>query len=107
MGVKVSVGSGVEVAGGLGKTFARAPPGVVGTLEAADVISATGVLVANGEGIGCEVQALTKTIASTMEITGSFMSAIIAEAAGCVNTTKTGASDQKSASMFDMTLPVC
>jgi hypothetical protein len=98
--VKVAVGNGVEVAVGLGETPACAPPGGVGVAKAAEAISAAGVLVANGEGSGCEVQALIKTRESAMKRMRGFMGAIIAEAAGCVNTTKTGAREHLAPVVF-------
>ena len=82
--MKVGVGSGVEVAVGLGEA--------TGVGEAAGVAEATDVLVASGEGAGCEVQAVNTTSASVMEGMSAFMRAIMAETRPCVNATKTGAS---------------
>jgi len=83
--VKVGVGCGVEVAVGLGGTAACTPLSGVGVAEA------TGMLVANGDGIGCDVQAL-KRQAKTIEKMSAFMGAIMAETRPCVNATNTGAS---------------
>ncbi len=67
----VGVGAGVEVVVGLGETAACDPLG--GT----DVDEAAGVLVASGDGIGCEVHAARKINARIKR--GDFMRAIMAE----------------------------
>ena len=71
MGVKVGVGAGVEVVVGLGETAACDP------LSGADVAEAAGVLVASGDGIGCEVHAARKINARIKRC--DFMRAIMAE----------------------------
>ncbi len=83
MGVKVGVGNDVAVAVGLG--------GTVAVTEAAGVAEATGMLVGNGDGIDCDVQA-PKRQAKTTETMSAFMGAIMAETRPCVNATNTGAS---------------
>jgi hypothetical protein len=71
VGVKVGVGGGVEVVVGLGETAARGP------LSGAGVAEVAGVLVASGDGIGCEVHAARKINARIKRC--DFMRAIMAE----------------------------
>ncbi len=99
MDVKVG-GGGVEVAVGLGRTAACAPPSGVEVAEAAGGAEGEGgrgvgaTLVA---GAGCALQALKRMSDREIEKMRAFMGAIIAEAASRVKRTP----------LFDRRSPLC